>query len=190
MSALGQANAFLGNVVKLAFLGLAGGASWLGWKVWHADAEHAKEVHRLELQIQEKQQEVDRLGLALKLMKVERRVARVVVLEQTPAKPGGRATTRARFEEVDGAGNPIGVPKEITIDGDVLYVDAWVVKFEDVFVEQGDPLRSASLVLFRRLFGEHQAPSDGVVVDQPGKRPAAYGGVEGESGMSALETEV
>ena len=68
-------------------------------------------------------------------------------------------------------------PRFLTIgDGDVLYVDYWVVKFDDKFVEQGnDPLRGASICLLRRLFGEYQQPSEGEAVDTAGKRPAAYG---------------
>ncbi len=187
MSAIAQANAFLGNVVRLAVVALVAATGWLGWRAWHGDAEHAREVARLQGELAAKQHELERVELALKLMKVEERVARVVVLDQTPAKAGSRATSRVRFEEVDAGGKTIGTPKEITIDGDLLYVDAWVVKFEDLYVEQGDPLRSASLVLFRRLFGEHQAPSDGVSIDAPGARPAAYGGA---TGMSELEQTV
>jgi hypothetical protein len=187
MSALGQANAFLGNVARLGLLGLVAAAGWLGWKVWRADEEHARELAALSARLEQKQKEIERLELSLRLMKVDKRVARVVVLDQTPAAPGRRATTRIRFEEVDGAGNAIGTPRELTIDGDEFYVDSLVAKFEDAFVEQGDALRGFSLLAFRRLFGEHQAPSDGVVLDPPGARPAAYGGA---AGMSELEKEI
>jgi len=187
MSAIGQANTFLASLVRLGFLILASVAGWLGWRVWHSDALHAQEVAKLQRELDAKQQEIDRLELANKLLKVDRRVARILVVDQTPASNGKPMTTKVRFEEVDGEGNPIGTPKELTIEGDVLYVDSWVVKFEDVFVEQGDPVRSASLVLFRRLFGERQAPSDGLAIDAPGERPSAYGGA-GE--MSATELEV
>jgi hypothetical protein len=187
MSAIGQTNTFLASIVRLGFLGLASVAGWLGWRVWHAEAIHAQEVAQLHQQLESKQREIDRLALANRLLKIDRRVARILVLEQTPAASGKPMTTKVRFEEVDGEGNPIGSPKELTIEGDVLYVDSWVVKFEDVFVEQGDPVRSASLVLFRRLFGEKQAPADGVAIDSAGERPAAYGG---HGTMSAVESEV
>jgi hypothetical protein len=192
-----QANAFLGNLVRLAFVGLLGGGGYVGWKAWndHAEAERARaelklkqaEIDKLNVELASTRKERDRLALANRLLKIDRRVARVLVLEQTPATAGGRAKTKVRFEEVDRDGNPVGSPKELTIDGDVLYVDSWLVKFEDLFVEQGDPLRSCSLVLFRRLFGEHQAPSDGVAVDAPGARPAAYGGA---GGVEPIEEEV
>ena len=187
MSAIGQANTFLASLVRLGVLALASVAGWLGWRVWHADALHQQEVAQLQKQIEAKQQEIERLEIANRLLKVDRRVARIVVTEQMPASNGKPMTTKVRFEEVDGEGNPIGSPKDLEIEGDVLYVDSWVVKFEDVFVEQGDPVRSASLVLFRRLFGEKQAPADGVAIDAPGERPSAYGGA-GE--MSPVEQEI
>ncbi len=206
MSAVGQANAFLGNVAKLGFVAVLGVAGWFGYRLTQGDADHARElaardadltrvrddlaarareVTELTAEVAAKQREIDRIALALKLQKVERRVARLVVIDR--AEVGGKLTTRVRFEEVDGAGDPLGAAQEITIDGDVVYVDAWVVKFEDLCVEQGDPLRAASLVLFRRLFGEHQAPSQGTLIDRQGARPAAYGG---DAPMTAVEEEV
>ena len=55
-----------------------------------------------------------------------------------------------------------------------VYVDAWVVKYLDRFVEKGDPVRGTSICLFKRLFGEYQEPSEGFVLDPVGSRPAAY----------------
>jgi hypothetical protein len=173
----------------------------VAWKAWNADAEHAREIARRDAelaervkelgvaraQIETQRAEIERLALAMSLLKVERRAARVVVLAQTPTTPESRGSTTFRFEETDPDGESIGAPIEATIEGDVLYVDSWVVKFEDVFVEQGDPLRAASLVLFRRLFGEHQSPSDGIEIDPTGLRPAAYGG---DRAMSDLEKDV
>ena len=202
MSALGQANTFFGNLVRLALVGLLATGGFLGWRVWNGEQEHAREMARKDAELKQTRdalatsqkelaavtKEKDRLALALKLMKIDRRVARVIVLEQTPPANGAHGSTRLKFEEVDAGGNPLGPAKELTIEGDVLYVDSWVVKFEDGFIERGDdPLRAASLVLFRRLFGEHQAPTDGVTIDASGARPVAYGG---EADLSGLEREI
>ena len=56
----------------------------------------------------------------------------------------------------------------------MIYVDAWVIKYEDRFVESGDPLRSMSVCIFRRIFGESQEPRAGFVIDSVGSTPAAY----------------
>ncbi len=211
MSAIGQTNALLGNVAKLGFVAVSGVAVWLGWQLHDGDAQRERElsakgveIERLasavaqsqraneqlvgevaaqKEQLAEQQAEIERLELALKYLKVERRVARLIVLDQT-TDSSGAVRTKVRFEEVDAAGEPLGPPVEAEIAGAQVYVDALVVKFDDVLVEQGDALRGASLVLFRRLFGERQAPTDGVALDRGGARPAAYGG---DGPMAALE---
>ena len=66
-------------------------------------------------------------------------------------------------------------PRTLTVKGDLVYVDYWVVKFSDESVEAGDPLRGTSICLFRRIFGEHQNPVDGYVLDAVGSRPVGYG---------------
>ena len=55
-----------------------------------------------------------------------------------------------------------------------MYFDAWVVKYEDRLVEAGDPLRSMSICLFRRIFGEAQEPRNGFVLDAVGSTPTVY----------------
>ncbi|MBI4231583.1 MAG: hypothetical protein HY608_12175, partial [Planctomycetes bacterium] len=64
---------------------------------------------------------------------------------------GGK--TLVAFREI-GEGGAALPERTFEIDGDVVYVDALVVKFDDALVEAGDPLRGKSIHLFRRLFGE------------------------------------
>ena len=56
-----------------------------------------------------------------------------------------------------------------------MYIDNWVVKFDDKYVEHAEIERSTSLVLFRRVFGESQTPNEGISLDAVGSRPQAYG---------------
>lgn len=74
-----------------------------------------------------------------------------------------------------------------TIEGDTVYIDAWVIKYFDDLVEKGDPLRSTSVCLFRRVFGEYQEPSEGFAIDPSGSRPAVYS--QGNE-MSPLEKDI
>lgn len=160
-------------LAALIFVGLVTVGSWLGYQRLSAPDP------RLELtqkELAEAQAKVARLEMAVRLLKVDRRVARLDVLDQWTPEATGRPATKVRFVEVDEAGQPLGEPKIVTIDGDVLYIDYWVAKFDDALVEKGDdPLRGASICLFRRLFGEYQQPSEGHVVDASGQRPVAYG---------------
>jgi hypothetical protein len=185
-------------LLSLGILGAMGAGSWVFYDSWVGRSRELErkrqelvqkdlEIQGLQSEILEKDATIERLDLAMRLLKVERRLAQVIVLEQTGSLEQGDFKTRCRFVEVNEQGEPLGDPQEFTIEGDLLYVDAWVVKFEDLLVEQGDPLRSASLCLFRRLFGEEQKPADGLVLDTPFERPAIYGG---EDNLSDLEKEV
>ncbi len=133
--------------------------------------EEAKQLAR---DVQEKLKEIKRLETAMTLLKVDHRLARIDVLSQQGSKDADDFATQFSFVEVDKDGNPLEEARQFSIKGDVLYLDAWVVKFTDEYVEQGDLLRSTSICLFRRLFGEDQLPSDGFAIDPVGSQPVAY----------------
>jgi hypothetical protein len=80
-----------------------------------------------------------------------------------------------QFIELSPKGDPISPPKHFELPGDVIYIDNWVVKFDDEYVEHADIQRGTSLCLFRRIFSEDQKPTEGVSLDQVGMRPQAYG---------------
>jgi hypothetical protein len=115
------------------------------------------------------------LELALQLVKVDHRLARLSVLDQGPEPGGsGRFRTTVRFQEITGDGAPLADAKTFVLSGKLAYIDALVIKFEDSYVERGDVWRGTSICLFRRIFGEHQAPEEGFPLDPTGKRPAPY----------------
>ena len=111
-------------------------------------------------------QVIDRLG-------AEQRVADVVVTEQKTE--GDVLKTTLLFVEYARDGSPLPA-KRFTIDGNVAYVDAMVIKFDGRFVEENDPLRGRSIALFTRLYGEKQAPEKGARIDEPNTIPDVYRG--------------
>ena len=149
--------------------------------------ETHEQIDRLELDLEAKQREIERLDMAVRLLKVDHRVAQIDVLGQEGSAEDGDLVTHFSFVEIDDRGKPLEEPRVFQVAGDFLFVDSWVAKFTDEFVEMGDPLRSTSICLFRRLFGETQRPSEGFSLDSFGSRPAAYskGGK-----MSELEQEI
>ncbi|NUQ62135.1 MAG: hypothetical protein HUU20_06585 [Pirellulales bacterium] len=196
-------NSFLGLLLALVVAAGLGIAGWFGYQNYYAEkwaaqarlaekeAElHAKqqEVHRLSADVQEKaarivvlnedlkvkQKEIDRLQIALKLLKVDHRVAQISVLSQQGSAATDDLTTKFSFVELNENGQPLDNPRVFTVEGDLIYLDAWVVKFSDQYVELGDSLRSTSVCLFRRVFGETQQPSQGFALDQPKSQPVAY----------------
>jgi len=173
------------TLLAVAVAAVVGTAGYFGYQSMHSrDAElEAKEkqlqqsqvkIDELSREVAVQQQEIERLLTAVRLLKVDHRVAQITVLDQSPTADGKNITTTFRFVEVDDEGKPIGPPQPFTIIGDVVYVDGWVAKFQDELVETGDPLRSTSIFLFRRIFGEFQEPKDGSPIDAVGSRPAAY----------------
>jgi hypothetical protein len=194
--ALDATGNFIRALVSLVLVGILGAGGWVGYRQYYANElafkEQQQELERqratiasLNRDLEIKQKEIERLDLAVRLLKVDQRVAQLDVLDQRQS-PDGKLLTRFTFAEVDESGQSLEEPRQVQIEGDIVYVDAWVVSFKDEFVEQGDPLRGKSLYLFRRIFGEHQAPSEGYPLDQVNSRPAAY---SRGSNMSDFERE-
>lgn len=179
-------------VAVLSAIGWIAGQSYLApkWALEEAQArlkQREAEVQRLQDDVQTKQRQIDRLDLSLRLLKVDQRVARIEVLSQTGAAKDNSLTTRFTFVELGPDGKPLDAPREFTIQGDLVYVDAQVVKFLDSLIETGDPERTASICIFRRLFGESQQPKQGFPLDAIAAAPTAY-----RSGrpLSAVEQEI
>jgi hypothetical protein len=152
-------------------------------------AARQKEIAGLSVKLKQAIAEVDRLQVAMKLLHVQHRLARLTVLEQheiptlIPAAPstgtevvGSRPNlmTKIEFVDINEQGQPIGKPKTFDITGDMIYVDYLTVNFEDKYIEKSDLDRSTSIALFQRIFGEHQEPAKGFQLDTVGTRPTAY----------------
>jgi hypothetical protein len=73
------------------------------------------------------------------------------------------------------------------VEGDRIYIEYLVVKFDDKYVEQADLERGTAICLFERVFGEKQEPEMGYVIDQVGTRPTAY---ERGTPMSEFEAKI
>jgi TolA-binding protein len=137
-------------------------------------AHKDERIEQLDQEIARQEEQIERLDTSLRLLKVDHRVARIDVLEQGRDSESGEQFSRIEFVEVDDRGEPVDEPREFTITGDVVYVDYWIAKFEESYVEAADLDRSTSLVLFRRIFGEYQEPTDGFQLDEVGTRPTVY----------------
>lgn len=142
-----------------------------------AAADIAQKTVRIEEQATEIKslgEKVDRLQTSLTLLKVDHRVARLSVIDQGKDEATGKTFTKVEFVELNDEGQPIDTPREFRIPGDTVYVDAWVVKFLDKYVEAADLERGTSLIMFKRLFGNDQKPDDGYPLDEVGAAPKAY----------------
>jgi hypothetical protein len=137
-------------------------------------AAKAKQLRQKDAEIATLNENVEKLETAIGLLKVDHRVARLSVVDQTQDAATGEITTKVEFVELNDEGHPIDTPREFPIKGDTVFLDNWVVKFDDKYVESADLERGTSLVLFRRIFGEKQQPIDGFPLDEVGSAPRAY----------------
>ena len=167
------------GLVAIIILTLVGSGGWVVYQTYHERVLLDRELQEKTIALAEKTAEVERLTkenqklhLALRLLKIDHRVAEISVLDQQDGPEHLR--TRFQFVELTKDGSPIGEKKVFTIEGNTIYVDAWVIKYADELIEKGDPLRSTSVCLFRRIFGEYQEPSEGFPLDPSGSRPAVY----------------
>lgn len=198
-------NSFLRTLLGLFLGGLLAYGGWLGYSTYreHDLALERKqqeldrvqqaldsatgEIDKLSTQVAAQQEEIDRLQTAMRLARVEHRIARLWVTHQETSAETGELSTTLRFVEVSESGDPVDAPRTFTIRGDLVYIDYWVVKFEDKYVEQAELDRSTSICLFRRLFGEFQEPSEGFALDEVGQAPKVY--ARGEQ-LSAFEQRI
>ncbi len=176
---------FVRTIISLFIAGMLGVGGWVGYRTYHAHelALEAKdrelEARRVQIvtlsqEVEARGAEIERLSTVVRLVKVDHRVAQLAVIDQWTVAGDGKLMTECKFVEVDGDGLSIGEPHTFTVEGDVVYIDAWVIKFMDEHVEQQDPLRATSVCLFRRGFGEFEEPQNGHPLDPVGVRPAAY----------------
>lgn len=106
----------------------------------------------------------ERLETSMKLLKVDRRVANVKVIEKG-IDENGEPFMDVSFTEVDEQGNSVGTTKQYRLKGDKFYVDGWVATFEDKYIEEADELRAASLFVFKSIYGDAEMPKDAQRLD-------------------------
>ena len=79
----------------------------------------------------------------------------------------------------------LGKPVAVEAYGTLVYFEAAVVKFARQHVEEGDPQRGTSLAMFRRIFGDCQAPESVPDIDRAARPPT-----EEDKESAALHAEL
>jgi hypothetical protein len=85
---------------------------------------------------------------------------------------GGKLQTTLKFVETarDNQLKKV-LEREYTIEGDVVFFDALIVTFNDEDVMTGE---KRALYLWRRVYGENMAPSDGYPIEMESQAPKRY----------------
>ncbi len=112
-------------------------------------------------------------------LSAETRVAEIHALDQVVRgamvnnRPATDDKTTIEFIELDREGHPLP-GRRFVIDDRVIFFDALVIQFDQEHVAAGDALKGRSLALFRRIYGEHQEPARGFLLDESGDVPDVY----------------
>ena len=137
---------------------VAAGAVGVAWYQRHTALD--REMAGLRDQNQSLHDAIDRLT-------AERRVAQLLVTDRRVG-PDGVPRFTVLMQEYDHRGTPLP-PARFELVGGEAHLDATVIRFDDERIEQNDPLRGHSIALFTRIYGDHQRPVDGAVVDGPAR---------------------
>jgi len=141
------------------------------WRISANDLSRALE--EMEALQQEMEQRLEAKEAMIQRLNRSRRLAHIHVLDQR-GEPGAEILeTDLLFVELDEDGGEIA-RQEFTLPGEVVFVDAWAVKFHQTDVAEGHPLRGRTLLLLRRIYSDRMAPIDGYPIDVPGAIPPGY----------------
>jgi hypothetical protein len=127
------------------------------------------EVRRLQAEVERLDQERRQLYEYAQRLSAGRRAAQLDVLRQRVNERGETVSTLL-WQEI-GRDGVLGSPVALEVIGKQVYFEALVIKFKPQFVGEGDPLRGASVALFRRIFGEGQAPESVPDLDRTAQPP-------------------
>ncbi len=160
------------SLLRISLLSLVlGGAIYAGFlKLVNGQLAEIRELEAVNLELREdlkvREAMIERLSRT-------RRVAAIFITGQQTDTSGAILDTSLDFIELDDRGTEIA-RQSFTIPGDVLYVDAWTVKFEHERIARGHPLFGRTLLLLRRIYSDRMAPIDGFLIDTPGAVPPGY----------------
>jgi len=193
------ANSLLRTLLFGVLVAGAGLAGWQGYSLYNepqqklAEKQHEleglqenlaarqRELALLSTDLKEKVQRIDRLETSMRLLKLKHRIARLEVIDQKPIESeeededSDQVITTIEFYEVNEEGVAVdGRRKRFEIEGDRIYIECLVAKFDDKYVEQADLERSTAICLFQRIFGENQEPQEGFQLDEVGSSPTSY----------------
>jgi hypothetical protein len=126
-------------------------------------------------QIEKLQQQKAQLEQLVTRLNFERRLAKILVLDQKAVN--GQLNTTLLWVEYAHDGTTLP-PKQFTLIGDEAHFDALVIKFDHGFVDKDDPLKGHTIALFTRVYGAQQAPANGFPIDTPGQVPDVYKGAD------------
>ena len=165
------------NLIRSAILIVTIVAGWAGIQFYEKTSHEGQLAKKDEI-IKQEQLKNEMLRGVVKRFQTDKRVARLIVTDQTTEN--GQTWTTLLFGEYgrDGSTYVDGSEKRFVIEGKGAHLDAYVIEFDGKYVEENEPLRGHSIALFKRIFGDKQTPEGGFTIDSPGEIPDIYKGAD------------
>jgi hypothetical protein len=134
----------------------------------------SQEVRQLQNQVNQLQQERQKLVEYAGRLSATRRVAQVDVIRRYH-DDAGNPVVALLWQEI-GPQGALGRPVAVEATGNLVYFEALVIKFVQQYVGEGDPERGTSLAMFRRIFGDRQTPESAPDLDRAARPPVTTTG--------------
>ena len=112
------------------------------------------EIRRLAAQVDALEQQRQELRDYVRRLSASRRVAQIDVIDQRPDQRG-QPVSAIVWHEI-GRDGVLSEPQTVEVVGELMYVEAAVIKFDHDAVGKGDPEKGGSVAVFRRIFGDRQ----------------------------------
>ena len=126
-------------------------------------------------ELAKKTEELERAELARRLLKMRHRVARLRVVDQVRDPNSEQVSTTVEFYEVNEEGAPISDRKETyVLQGDQIFIECLVAKFEDKYIEREALDRSTAICLIQRIWGNSQSADEGHAIEDATTSPTSY----------------
>ncbi len=119
-------------------------------------------------------------------LEADSRIAEVLVTEVQFNPITQKHMTTIKFLEYDAQGKPLE-PKYFTFAGNIIQFQSLVVRFEDIYVQNGDALRGKSAYLFWKVFILDGERTQEYLITNVSEVPAGYK-IEGP--RNAFEDEI
>ena len=113
------------------------------------------------------------LNLMISRLEADSRIAEVLVTDVSYNPVIQKHMTTIKFLEYDALQQPMS-PRYFTFSNNIIQFQSLVVRFEDIYVRQGDPLKGKSAYLFWKVFMLDGKNTEEYVITPINSIPAGY----------------
>ena len=126
------------------------------------------------------------LEKVIERLTAETRVAEALVTEVRTVPQDKNTYTTIKFLEYDTKQNPLA-PKYFTFRGNIIHFQSLVIRFDDFYVKEGDPLKGKSAYIFMKAFTLDDREAQIFEINKINAVPSGY---QAQGASSAFERKL